>query len=381
MPLYTKSANFRSARSSFRPVVFSLMLITILLMLTRAICQNRCYPKAQRSTSRPPTYLESLQSSALQLSRTNLTRPTVNLVIATVLGDDISWTYQIKIPNITVIRYIWDDPKSPYHPVKRKGREAMMYHTYFHDFYDSLPDISIFVHAHESPWHAENFLFRSLTYKLSRLDLNQVLERKYVNLRVGWDDECPNWINTTISEAQSQKQEEPYVGPAFLENFSTPNSTIAVPEIFAQPCCSQFAVTREAIRSVPKNKYARYIDWLSNTDLSDYISGRVWEHLWQYLFTGKAIDCPLEWKALCRMYGVCFEDAQSLERFRQLDMEKSWLVYGLGFWRELWDPEKAARERQRINDVDLDMGMRMSMALENGRSETWRSSMGNLYAA
>lgn len=72
---------------------------------------------------------------------------------------------------------------------------------------------------------------------------------------------------------------------AFRANFNL----YTTPEILATPCCSQIAVTRERIRSVPREQYARHIGWLMETGLKDSISGRTWEHMWQYLFLEKAM--------------------------------------------------------------------------------------------
>jgi hypothetical protein len=105
---------------------------------------------------------------------------------------------------------------------------------------------------------------------------------------------------------------------AFKENF--PDDP--VPNILSQPCCSQFAVTKKAIRSVPRQQYKMQMDWLENTRLESDVSGRVWEHLWQWLFIKKAIDCPAEHKALCKGYHICFEDADDWDRWKELETEK-----------------------------------------------------------
>jgi hypothetical protein len=88
----------------------------------------------------------------------------------------------------------------------------------------------------------------------------------------------------------------------YLQAFRANFNVYEVPEILATPCCSQIAVTRERIRGVPREQYKHHINWLLNTNLPDNISGRTWEHMWQHLFLQKAIDCPIEHKAYCRLY-------------------------------------------------------------------------------
>jgi hypothetical protein len=84
--------------------------------------------------------------------------PSVHLVVAARLIEDYSWVKQLKVPGLVVIPYIADNTSAPHHPQKNKGHEAMIYHQYFYDFYDNLPDVSILVHSHQRSWHVEQLL-------------------------------------------------------------------------------------------------------------------------------------------------------------------------------------------------------------------------------
>ncbi|KAI2625012.1 hypothetical protein GGR54DRAFT_546176 [Hypoxylon sp. NC1633] len=300
----------------------------------------------------------------------NDSNPTVNLVMATLLEDDISWTESLDIPNLNIIRYVSDSMEAEYHPpVPHKGREALIYHTYLHDFYDKLPDISIFIHADESPWHVETILNSSMTFALSHLDLDQVLQRQYFNLRVSWVAACPNWINTTKTVGQSTKKEEPYMHEAFSENFATNQ----VPEILGGPCCSQFAVTRDAVRRNPQSQYRMNMDWLVQTDWSDYISGRVWEHMWPWLFENKAVDCAVEWKAYCRMYHICF-DSETRNRMTSLEEEKMELQ-NASLLDELKDLFSGFKAKKRLDEINAIIAAEVEVALERGKSEAARMEL------
>lgn len=86
----------------------------------------------------------------------------------------------------------------------------------------------------------------------------------------------------------------------------------AIPERLSAPCCAQFVVQRETIHRHPKTRYEAMLRWLQTTSLDDEISGRVFEYLWQYLFTGEAEVCPgSEYACYCGMYGACFEDGEA----------------------------------------------------------------------
>jgi hypothetical protein len=357
-----------------KTLLYLALLLPSLLMYiykTRLTIQN--HVPSSHST------FEALKSLPPPTTNTN-TNLTVNLVLATLAADDISWTSRLQIPNLNIIRYISDSRTALYRPPVPKAREALMYHTYFHEFYDSLPDISILIHSHESPWHADSILFSSMLFTLSHLNLQEVQARGYANLRVSWKDACPDWINTTKTPEESWKQEEPFMAQAFSENFF-PWGIDTVPEILAGPCCSQFAVSKPAILAHPKEQYGRHMRWLIDSKWSDYIVGRTWEHMFPFLFTGRGTDCPVEWEAFCRMYGVCFDGEGELKRYEELGWEMAVLEEKMGFWAELRDPGGAQDARKRVGEIEREMGEMMGVALERGRMERVRvHAVGDLYS-
>ncbi|KAK3316967.1 hypothetical protein B0H66DRAFT_308498 [Apodospora peruviana] len=310
------------------------------------------------------------------LPSTNLT---VNLVIASVAADNTSWTEQLRpyLPNLKIIRYVSDADNS-YNgtglllrpPVPRKGREALIYHTYFHDFYDTLPDVSVLIHSHENPWHIEPALLRSMTFALSRLNLNRIATdetKSYFNLRVSWKEACPAWINTTLPASLSTKKEESFVGPALRANFGVQRKDW--PEVFGGTCCSQFAVSRAAIQRNPKTQYKKHMDWLVNVGWSDYITGRVWEHLWPWLFRGEAVSCPPERETYCDMYGVCFGDDETPRRVNELAAERRVLEEQVELGHEIFDPQAGVYARKRIPEIDGTIRMEVAEAVKRGEEE------------
>lgn len=337
------------------------------LIISSYFLLSHLWPAVYNYTFGPVS--QQLRFDAFQYAFTSERKISVNLVVATTAADDISWTSNLQIPNLNIIRYVSDELSAPYHPPIPKGREALMYHTYLHDFYDDLPDISIFIHSHEDPWHIDSALRQSMTFALSQLDLQQVLRKQYFNLRVSWKDACPDWINTTKTPEESYKQEEPYMAQAFRANFG---KDVPVPEILAGPCCSQFAVTRDAIRRRSKEEYRNYMDWLIYTDWSDYISGRVWEHMWPWLFLEEPRDCTVEWLAFCRMYAICFEGPGELEAFQKLSQERQDLMESTEFVNELLRPGQARGARQRMMEINVLMDRNVRGALERGRDERLR---------
>ena len=311
---------------------------------------------------------------------------TVHLVVAATVTEDISWAFEIKIPSFKVIHYVADDPSWPNHPPANRGREAMIYHTYFHDFYDELPDIVILTHAHDVSWHMESLFNHSLTYAITHLDISAVKERGYANLRVSWENACPAYINTTLRGTEGIEGEGQSTHEAFLGNFGDPSGlTGDVPEILAQPCCSQFAVTRDVIRSVPRTQYARSINWLVNSPMSDFILGRTWEHMFQWLFAKKAVDCPIEWKTYCKMYHICFDGVEEYEKYMDLDHQRADLIdkYDVSFFKALlfWCVGSGRQGLVReINVISRQIDELVKRAQERGSEEKVRAiSVESLY--
>jgi hypothetical protein len=188
-----------------------------------------------------------------------------------------------------------------------------------------------------------------MIFSLNHIDLREVQRRGFLNLRVTWGIGCSSGsINTTrVNEESGNAPEQKEMQEAFRANFNIYN----IPEILATPCCSQIAVTKERILSVPREQYNHHINWLLNTGLSDGISGRTWEHMWQYLFLGKAIDCPLEHKAYCRLYHICFGGREEYDEWIEL-MQGRQKLEGELKKMEKEDREKAKKEAERKKAIE-----------------------------
>ncbi|TVY55608.1 hypothetical protein LCER1_G003210 [Lachnellula cervina] len=325
-------------------------------------------------------YLSSLTAGETSTS-TNTSAPepppnlSVNLVLASTKKDDIAWAHNVSISraDLKLIPYVADDPNAPYHPPKNKGNEAMIILTYLYEFYDDLPDISIFTHSTDFAWHNEELFDRRISPALDVLDLDEVVRRQYVNLKVSGHNGCPAWINTAITSISSPgyspyREEEPYMKEIFQENFPGDD----VPPIFASACCSQFAVTKEMIRAKPREQYLRHREWLLNQQYPNNISGRLWEHLWAYIFLGRAVDCPVEYMNMCRQYHICFETQQSYERWVALEQEH------IQYDERKNDPDLPNPDEASVKDMENKKFVIANMkegALTRGKSASLRAKI------
>ncbi|KAJ5083281.1 hypothetical protein N7456_012708 [Penicillium angulare] len=273
------------------------------------------------------------------------------LVIPRTKSEDVDWIEQ-ELPDWGTAIYVADDPSAPLHPPKNKGHEVMVYLTFVIDFYDDLPDVAVFMHSHQNAWHNDEIFGGDAVEILRRLSLPRVIREGYMNTRCGFAPGCPDWMHPGAMEESEEKQEETMLARAWGELF--PDEP--VPSVLAQPCCAQFALSRDRIRTIPRSRFIFYRDWLLQTDLSDYIAGRIWEYLWQYVFTGKPVVCVLENICLCDGYGVCFGGPDEFQKYRDLTDERNYLDQELSEWTFLADGLELAQENAELDEtMDLNI--------------------------
>lgn len=294
---------------------------------------------------------------------------------------------------LTTAIYAMDDMTAPLHPLKNKGHEVMAYLSYLIEFYDKLPDVAIFMHSHRYAWHNNEILDKDSSLMVRHLSPERVTREGYMNLRCHWRPGCPDWLHPGAIERIYEKQEEHILANSWTELF--PGQQI--PTILAQPCCAQFAVSRERILAIPKQKFVWLKDWLLRTDLEDYLSGRIFEYIWQYIFTDSPVHCPSMSACYCDGYGLCFGDAEKFDYWFELRYHVNDYKEQLGVWNEKAEAVRLAHEqakdgkmsgeemldvpevgrdewlRREIGRIEMDMNERREAAFELGRSPGQRA--------
>jgi hypothetical protein len=233
------------------------------------------------------------------------------LVMGKLKKDDISWVEQ-ELPDLQTAIYVVDDESAQQIP-KNKGHEAMVYLTYIIDHYDELPDTSLFFHPHKITWHNNVLLNLDTAFTIQSLSDARVAREGYFNARCHHDPGCPDWLHIDRPEEEwdlVKKTEERYFTKDLWQQL---HPEAPFPASMSQPCCAQFAVSKDRIRTRPRSEYIRYREWLLNTELKDEISGRIMEYTWQYIFAGVSEFCPATHACYCDGYGVCFGGAQELQ--------------------------------------------------------------------
>ncbi|KAI9040165.1 DUF3431 domain-containing protein [Aspergillus affinis] len=267
------------------------------------------------------------------------------LVVPQTSEEDTTWM-EYELPGWQSAVYVVDDPSAPLHPPRNKGHEVMVYLSFIIDHYDQLPDIVAFMHSHQFAWHNDEIFGGNAAEILDRLNPARVIREGYMNLRCTWAPGCPDWLHPGTVEEDETKQEETMLARSWGEIF--PDDPI--PDVLAQPCCAQFAVSRERILSIPKARFVYYRDWILRTELSDYISGRVWEYLWHVVFTGQNVVCPKENVCYCDGYGVCFGGQFEYDEFRSVGLQKQDLEEQLKHWYGQSEVIEIARMRGNLGE-------------------------------
>ena len=294
----------------------------------------------------------SFQPGNTKPSGSNYTK---TLVVPRMTEESVDWMDEHLPPEITRAVYVVDNPKAPLHPPKNKGHEVMVYLTYIIDHYDDLPDVAIFMHAHQVSWHNADLFNMDAAEMIKRLSAERVTREGYMSMRCQWSPGCPDWMHPGETNEDPFKTEEVLIAKAWAELFPLDQ----VPDLLATPCCAQFAVSRERMQAIPKATYVYYRDWLLHTPLKDFVSGRVWEYMWQYVFTGKAYFCPIEHICYCDGFGVCFGGEEPYKKWWEIRNERDsingeWLDWEgkVKTWKELTEAGYSDEEKEKMDTVE-----------------------------
>ncbi|KAI1177865.1 hypothetical protein F4777DRAFT_540670 [Nemania sp. FL0916] len=227
----------------------------------------------------------------------------LELVVASVKAENTSWIPAL-LPDWHANIYVADDAKAALTVPANKGREAMVYLTYIIDRYADLPENVLFVHASRFAWHNDDPDYDALP-TLRSFRLPHLRTEGYVNLRCVWVIGCPGEIHPAQDAAHKDDADKVQAKHIYKQAFEELLPGVTVPEVVGVSCCSQFGVTRETIRSRPREDYIRYRDWLLGTPLDDALNGRVFEFAWHIIFGKEAVYCPSAAECYCNVFGLC----------------------------------------------------------------------------
>ncbi|KAK5274158.1 hypothetical protein LTR96_000758 [Exophiala xenobiotica] len=303
-------------------------------------------PSHAANDAAPPESTEPITFGSTPPGMKSFTR---NLVMARTKQENVTWLDEVDLgPNINRMIYVADDPKAPLHPPKNKGHEVMNYLTYIIDFYDNLPDVSIFMHHHRFAWHNDDLLNFDASEMIKRLSNERVQRQGYMNMRCHWMPGCPEWIRPGQIEPDKEKLEQALMAEAWAELF--PGKSI--PNVLAQPCCSQFALSRDKIRELSQETYLHFRDWLLRSEYRDTMSGRIFEYLWQVIFTDQDTFCPNQRTCYCDGFGVCFETEESFDKWFEIRYNMKKAELELKEWEDQAQAIEQYRKEGRLEAIE-----------------------------
>jgi len=258
----------------------------------------------------------------------------------------------------------------------------MVFLTYIIDHYDEdfqpLPDVSIFMHASKITWHNNDLLDSSSINIVKHLSTPKVLRDGYFNLRCHLDPGCPAHLHPSANITDPHQPEETQIRNVWPIIF--PGEP--VPDVLSQPCCSQFALSRDRILTIPKSRYEAIRKWLMTTHLPDVITGRIMEYVWQKLWTGQDEYCPVEHVCYCDAYGLCFGDKTNFDLWFERRKEFRELAPKLNAFvkKQEVEPEKewlkdpmAVALRKSMEGLRELLGITRDAAVERGRDPRIRA--------
>lgn len=352
-------------------LVFGVISFSLLFLYSRwsnlqqpaAVC---LYSDEQRNASdRNPSLL--FDNGIPKAPGENYTR---TLVIGRRKEDDVSWVAR-ELPSLRAVVYVVDDPSSLYHVPKNKGREAMVYLTYIIDHYDNLTDTTLFFHHHQFAWHNNVLLGTDAATTIRRLSDDRVARMGYFNTRCHMDPGCPDWIHLDRPEVDFDEHAKPEEKHFTKKIWHELHPFARIPPALSQPCCAQFALSRDRIRLVPKSQYIHYRNWLLTTPLDDESSGRVMEYTWQYIFTQNAELCPRMSTCYCDGYGICFGGAVKLKAWLDKLLEKEKADEELRRWEEAGDDPQRKSGLTETLEYWKDRAHRLGSELDAEKAEAY----------
>ena len=257
-------------------------------------------------TKTKPTYIPGQADPHREYSKA--------VIVASIKKENTSWVAE-QVPDLERFIYVNDDPEAPYTVPKNKFNEVMSYLTFVIDHYDTLPDILIFVHAHDHTHHNPP-LMRDTAMLIKNLNPQRVMREGYMNLN------CGNW-----EAGQCTAQMRPAEGLPFGHHKDAWQALFPeypIPAVLAQFCCAQFAVSRDRVQQIPLATFRRWRQLLIDSDFPDL--GFFFEYLWQFIFKGEHVYCPASHQCFCDGFGICFGGEKQYRAFNRLESGKLRLV-------------------------------------------------------
>lgn len=171
------------------------------------------------------------------------------------------------------------------------GNEAWSYIRFLIDNYYNLPDRMLFVHGHENSYHQDYttwYIANNLNWNLEFMNINsRRFEEQYISLINDFEN----------NERNYRKSYELWIKTPWKNVFGQ----FPIPHTLTFLGHAQFLVSKNYVLRHPVQFYKHILNWLETTTLDkdlyigdirnfnrneSYVSARVLEYTWHYIFTG-----------------------------------------------------------------------------------------------
>ena len=192
--------------------------------------------------------------------------PLKRIVIAAHYNEDTAWLNDLsKVSTVMLM--------GPAGLPANKGGEGMAYLTYIIDNYENLPESMMFVHGHAEGWHTEGPQMRRIMEIpcWNQVEYATITTYSYIGSNFILKGDC----HPALQEQQQYTIQAWKENPGFEKLFN-----MTMPEDLLTPCCAQFLVHRKRVLARPRETYVKIRQWLIETPIETYFTGRVLEYTW-----------------------------------------------------------------------------------------------------
>jgi hypothetical protein len=189
-------------------------------------------------------------------------------VLSSHYNENLDWISKIKYPVQVFSKTIKDENFIDFNKVQ----EAPAYLKYIIKNWDNLPDFTFFVHGHEFAYHQ--------TDSIVNLINTCIFNSEFINLNRS------DWVTTfdEVSIINKYRVEWEWLRSCWNDLFS---NHLPFPKKLNFPCSAQFCVSKKLIQNNKIEFYKNAYEWCENTTLDNFVSGRIFEYTWHYIFTHK----------------------------------------------------------------------------------------------
>lgn len=184
--------------------------------------------------------------------------------------EDISWLNCTDLP-----KFVYSKTNKNYRLVeKNKGQEVPCFLSYIIDHYENLPIKTLFLHGHRISSH---------------MDFNI----DFIIPILNWD--CDSFFSINRRSWYQEISQKVYLDRDAYDvwlkhNWHLFGDYLPFPEKLLFYSGAQFVVHKDLITQYPLKFWINLYDFVQNTDLSNFITSRIFEYTWHYIFTQNPIE-------------------------------------------------------------------------------------------